>query len=657
MTDSGPTIADLLAPEGPIPRRLPGYEARPQQRELAEAIERALRERRHLLAEAGTGVGKSFAYLLPAVLHACRELQAGPVVVSTRTIALQEQLEHKDLPFLQAVLPLEWSAVAAVGRNHYVCLRRLEHAHDEKATLFDDMGREHDLLRVREWAEHSQDGLRFELDPPVDDQVWDEVKAEHGNCLHKACQHYEACSYQRSRRRLETAQILVVNHALYVADVALRMAGAKYLPDHRVVVFDEAHHLERVATDGLGLRVNQGTILWHLRRLHPRKARRSLLSRYGSPGTLALVEQAWLNAERFFAELDLRLLDARALNQTIGPDEMLVEAISEPLLELAAEVTGLAAAAEKVDAKMELLARARGLQSVVTVLAHLCQPVTGENVHVRWIEKEKRGAALRSAPLDVGEALGKHVFSEPRTAILLSATLGPPQDRDFSLLRQRLGIQTADALRLGSPFDYRNRVKVTLPEGLPDPTRQAEAWKRACLREIHERVLANDGRALVLCTAWNQVRSLAEELRFPLMAAGIPLLVQGEAPLRELLRRKRAEPTSVLVGTETFWEGIDVPGDALTLVLVTRLPFAQPDHPLTKARLEAIRKRGGDPFGEHSLPEAILRFRQGFGRLIRSAADHGEVVILDPRVRTKRYGREFLAALPEGATAGNPSEA
>lgn len=304
------TVAAFLGRDGLVARRLPDYEERPEQLELAAALERAFGAKRHLLAEAGTGVGKSFAYLLPAVLHALRHGGHGPVVISTRTIALQEQLEHKDLPFLQAVMPQEWSSVTAVGRNHYVCLRRMHHAHRERATLFDDLGREADLLRIVDWSQRTRDGLRFELDPPVDDAVWDEVQAEHGNCLHKACPHYEGCPYQRSRRRLDSAQVIIVNHALYVADVALRMAGARYLPDHRIAVFDEAHHLERVATEGLGLRLGLGAIRWHLRRLHPRRARRSLLAELGTPQALLLVDQVRLAADRFF-----QLLDARVAGQ------------------------------------------------------------------------------------------------------------------------------------------------------------------------------------------------------------------------------------------------------------------------------------------------------------------------------------------------------
>lgn len=649
MTDSDPqTLETYLGTDGAVARRLPGYEERPQQSELARRIATAIGGRRHLLAEAGTGVGKSFAYLLPAILHAVAHRGDGPIVVSTRTIALQEQLERKDLPFLQAVLPLEWTAVSAVGRSHYVCLRRMHLAQHERGVLFPDRTRESQLARVVEWAQTSTDGLRFELPIPVEDDVWEEVKAEAGNCLHKACKHYDVCGYQRSRRRLESAQIVVVNHALYMADVALRAAGARYLPDHRVVIFDEAHHLERIATEALGLRLTLGSVLWHLKRLHPRRSRRSLLAEHGTPQAMLLLEEVRGAAEAFFTMLQARAASSRGSACAIGGDEVLENPLAEPLIGLALELHRSAAGIEKVDLKMEMQARARGLNDLHAVLVALCEQGAAE--HVRWIEPEKRGVSLRSAPLDVAPILERHLFGEPRTCVLVSATLGPGGARGFDWTARRLGIPAArsDGVRLGSPFDYRRQVRLTVAEGMPDPAREPDGFLRASCAEARDRVLRNGGRALVLCTSWNAVRAFADALRGPLALEDIAVLVQGDAPMRDLLRRKREEPTSVLIGTDTLWEGIDVPGDALTLVIVARLPFAQPDHPLTKARLRRIEAQGGDPFAEHTLPEAVLRLRQGFGRLVRTATDRGEVVILDPRARTKRYGREFLAALPDG---------
>ncbi|MEO0479153.1 MAG: ATP-dependent DNA helicase [Planctomycetota bacterium] len=646
--------ADILAPDGPVARRLENYEIRPEQLELAKACEEALEGGSHLVAEAGTGVGKSFAYLLPAVLYSLRHPDQGPVVISTRTIALQEQLAERDLPFLRAVLPLEWTAVTAVGRNNYVCMRRLERAMKDGGELFDDRARANELTRVEDWANQSQEGLRFELDPPVTDVVWEEVRAEHGNCLYKACKYFEACGFQRARRRLETAQILVVNHSLYVADLQLRGAGAQVLPSHRVVIFDEAHHLERTATEGLGARATLGSVLWHLRRIRPKGKRRSLAPELERGSVHALFEVAEAAAEEFFGRLGDRLGNDRRSPVAIPQEESIDVDFIQPLVEIVRECSRAAAATTEVDRKMELSARAKGLQTFCLTMQALCAPNVqdDENVRptVRWIEPERRGVALRSAPLEVGPILRDLCFHHPRTAILTSATLGPAEGQ-FRWLRDRLGLaERVQTLRVGSPFDYHRQVRLTIAEGLPDPGREPDAFRRAAANEARDRILANDGRALILCTSWRSVREFRETLENALAMEGIPLLVHGDAPAQDLIARKRNDPRSVLLGTDTFWEGVDLPGDAVTMVLIERLPFGQPDHPLTKARQSAIEQRGGDAFGEMSLPEALLKFRQGFGRLIRRGDDHGEVVVLDPRLRTRRYGEAFLRALPEGTT-------
>ncbi|MGE0143567.1 MAG: ATP-dependent DNA helicase [Planctomycetota bacterium] len=632
---------------GAISRRLVDYEPRPQQLDLAHAVERALRDGRHLLAEAGTGVGKSFAYLVPAVLHALAHPERGPVVVSTRTIALQEQLEQKDLPFLHAVLPLEWSSITAVGRSHYVCLRRLHHAVRDRGALFTDRTHDGQLDRVMAWALRSHGGLRFEIAEPVDDSVWEEVNAEAGNCLYKACPHYDACPYQRARRRLETAQVIVVNHSLYCADIALRMAGARYLPDHGTVIFDEAHHLERVATDQLGLRITKGAMHWQLRRLRARRKRRSAIDPEVWRVLGLRIEETAACADALFAELDARLHRRSTGTLALEPDDVLDDPLTPALFELSAELQRSLLGVEDIDLRTELGARAKSLVTLASVLGSLRGPCDRDTV--RWVESGPRGAILRSAPLSVGDALSKHVFAAPRNAILVSATLAPGATDDLSWFGAQLGVRERfDSLRAGSPFDFARNMRVRLATAMPDPTTAADAFQRRCCEVVRDAVLQRGGRALVLCTSWSFVRAIAEELRTPLEDAGIPLLVQSKAPMRELLQRKRNEPTSVLVGADTLWEGIDVPGDALTLVIVTRLPFSPPDHPLTRARMKAIEARGGDPFREASLPEAVLRFRQGIGRLIRRADDKGEVLILDPRVRTKPYGRAFLGALPEG---------
>jgi ATP-dependent DNA helicase DinG len=642
-------VDGLLGPEGPIARRLPDFEVRPQQLELARAVERALEQKRHLIAEAGTGTGKSFAYLLPAAVHADRHQGEGPVVVSTRTIALQEQLEHKDLPFLHAVLPFEWSSVTAIGRNNYLCLRRMELAEREQH-LFGDPERHDQLRRIVDWSIRCKDGTKQELAFPPLPEVWEEVQAEHGNCLQRACKHYQRCHWQRARRRMQTAQVLVVNHALYMADLALRIAGASYLPAHRVVVFDEAHHLERVATESLGFRVGRSTVAWHLRRIHGRRSERSLLARHGNAAAHLLWEEAHQHGEAFFAELQERLVRSDTREGLALRDELLEEPLTPVLRALSSELANAAVRTDQVDAQMELRARADGLDALCATLRALCVPnPAAETPLVRWLEPSRHGAMLCGAPIDVSQALRQHLFARRDgtgpTAILTSATLGTGDDASFGWLRRQLGIDDAGTLRVGSPFDYDRAVRMVIPEAMPDPG-DAAPFRAAVAEQCLHHVLGNGGRALVLCTSWELVKALAGALRPALTQAGIELLVQGEAPLARLLEQKRAAPTSVLLGTDSLWEGIDLRGDALTLLVITRLPFQSPGHPLTQARMAMLKAQGRDPFADHSLPEAILKFRQGFGRLIRGSQDRGTVVVLDPRVRTKAYGRRFLAALP-----------
>ncbi|MFO1029748.1 MAG: helicase C-terminal domain-containing protein [Planctomycetota bacterium] len=640
------SVRHLLGPAGAIARRLPDFEVRPQQLAMADAVERALQQRRHLIAEAGTGTGKSFAYLLPAALHADTHQGEGPVVVSTRTIALQEQLEHKDLPFLHAVLPFEWSSVTAIGRNNYVCLRRMEQAQRERH-LFEDPERSDQLQKIVAWSLSTAEGTRQDLPFPPAPEVWEEVQAEHGNCLQRACKHYDRCHWQRARRRMQTAQVLVVNHALYFADLALRMAGASYLPAHRVVIFDEAHHLERTATESLGLRVGRSTIGWHLRRLHGRRSERSLLARHGGPAARILWEEAHQHGEAFFGELEDRLRQGGKSEGLPLGDLLLEEPLTPVLRALSTELGRAAASVEEVDARMELQARANGLDSLCAVLRGLCVPnPEAPSPLVRWLEPSRHGPLLCGSPLDVSQTLRQHLWGSGVTAVLTSATLGTGDDGEFGWLRRQLGIDQADTLRVGSPFDYDRAVRLVIPDSLPDPSRDGAAFKTVVADHTLQHVLENGGRALVLCTSWEFVRNLAMLLRPDLAAAGIELLVQGEAPLARLLEQKRQQPTSVLIGTDSLWEGIDLRGDALTLLVITRLPFQSPGHPLTQARMQRLQEQGRDPFADHSLPEAILKFRQGFGRLIRGSQDRGTVLLLDPRVRTKGYGRRFLQALP-----------
>ena len=646
MTEEPLDTEALLGPDGPIARRLPDFEVRSQQLDFSTAVADALANRRHLVAEAGTGTGKSFAYLLPAAMYADQNQGEGPVVISTRTIALQEQLERKDLPFLHAVLPFEWSSVTAIGRNNYICLRRMHQAEREQ-TLFEDPERHKQLRKIVDWSMSTKEGTRQDLDFPPRQEVWEAVQAEHGNCLQRACKHFNQCHWQKARRRMQTAQVLVVNHSLYFADLALRIAGASYLPAHRVVVFDEAHHLERTATESLGMRIARSTVGWHLSRIHKRRSDKSLLSQHVGPAGRILWEEAHQLSEAFFDSLQDRLRSSNSRDGLALHDADIDEGLSPVLRALSGELATAAMRIEQVDAQMELQSRANGLDALCAMLRALCTPnPAAETQLVRWLEPSRNGTILCGAPLDVSATLRKHLFSGGATTVLTSATLATDDDNEFTWLRGQLGIDQANTLRVGSPFDYDRAVDFVIEEAMPDPSREANSYRREVGERTLQHVIDNGGRALILCTSWDFVRTLAQAMRGPLNAEGIELLVQGESPISRLIERKREVETSVLIGTDSIWEGIDVRGDALTLLVVTKLPFASPGHPLTQARMNLLKERGKDPFADHSLPEAILKFRQGFGRLIRGSNDRDKVVLMDPRVRTKGYGRKFVGALP-----------
>ncbi len=638
----GDRVREFLSPEGALARRLDTYEQRPEQQALASAIAEALDDGASLVAEAGTGVGKSFAYLLPAILWA--DAHKTRVVISTRTKALQEQLAQKDLPFLQAVLPIEFTWAVAVGRNNYLCKRRLQRATQSAATLYHDAERAEQIAAIAAWdASHPDQGVRNELSFIPNGRVWDDVQAEQGNCLGARCKFFDSCHWQRGKRVMRSARVLVVNHALYFADLALRRAGARYLPDHECVVFDEAHHLEAIAGESLGGYLSPARIEWQLSRLVSQQGSRGILIRAGLAREAELVHRLRLRAAAYFAAPAAMLDHAQRGQYRLGADETIEDRLSEGLRELGLR---LARAAEDADDEtgLELANRARQLGELAELVTAFAKaPTTNE---VRWIERVRKQAVLRAAPVRVATILGSALFAEMPRAILVSATLGPAE-RGFEWLRSRLGVRKARTLLVGSPFPYADNVELVLEEGLPDPGNDAGEFERQAGHRIRELCIENDGRALVLFTSWRMLERCRELAEPELARHGIDLLVQGDEPTTRLIDKKREDERSVLFGTDTLWEGIDLPGDAVTLVILTRFPFPVPSHPLIAARCEQLERSGQSGFAGYSVPLAVLKFKQGFGRLVRSAADHGRVVILDPRARRRAYGRRFLEALPK----------
>ncbi len=619
-----PSARQFFSPHGPLAQWHPNYEFRPGQLEMAVEVEAALNERRHLIVEAGTGTGKTLAYLVPAILSGRR------VVVSTGTKNLQEQLFFKDIPFLQQHFQHPLRACYMKGRSNYACRQKIYDA--EKEPMLAGLEEVADFEIIRDWEKTTETGDRAEIRTlPETSTVWAKIDARGEQCTGQKCPQFDRCFITLMRRRAAECDIIVVNHHLLFADLAVkkREFGA-IIPEYTAVIFDEAHEIEDVAGQFFGISASNYQV-HDLRRDVAALGRRK---GFGSPNLDAALQSLDERTNRFFG-----LFDALEGRSRFPSGRAFTDRHAEYYTDLqsALKLLGgqLKLVAEPPEELEPLMARVDELSSNLRSVVE-----ERDEAYVYWIERRGRGCFLQATPVDVAGLLSERLFSNVATAVLTSATLAV--SGGFAFTQKRLGLASSRTAIVSGLFDFHKQALFYVPQHLPDP--RSPGFTRQAADEIAQLLEHSRGRAFVLFTSYQQMQQVYDRLSFEL---DFPTLLQGTGPRNALLDEFRATPHCVLFATSSFWQGVDVPGEQLSLVIIDKLPFAVPSDPVVEARIRRIRDEGGNPFFDYQIPQAAIALKQGFGRLIRSRTDRGVLALLDNRIVKQRYGQVFLDSLPD----------